>query len=114
MDTLSLDAASASGSSGGTVLAFVGLQNTSQNAPGGRVAFTLVELRLDVFYESPLYTSPRRVASGYVARRFDEEPFGPNQRRTFGGRLPITDSRVDGTEPDDRFSVEFAYRRVVY
>lgn len=116
VDALSLDGASvaASPADGGTATAFVGLRNTSQTAPDGPVRFVLVELRIDVFYESPLDAGPRRVASGYFERRFDETPFGPSQRRTFGGRLPITDSRVDGTEPDRRFSVEFAYRRVRY
>lgn len=114
-DTLSLSSTSlsVSGVDGGTARAFVSLQNTS-NQTDQPVQFTLVELRIDVFYDSPLTGQTRRVASEYFTGRFDSPTFGPGQRRTIGGRLPITDSQLDGTEPDDAFSVEFAYRRVEY
>lgn len=95
---------------GGIADVFVRLANTG----AGEAAFRLVEMRFELSYESPFTGRRAVVASGVFDRRFDENPLGPGDQTQIGGRLPIRDASLDGTEADRRFSLDVAYRRVVY
>lgn len=74
----------------------------------GEVTFTVIELRVDLYYES-LFRSRRKVGTGYIVAE-DEGGVGG----TVAGVVDIDDGRLDGTEPEGRFSVELRYRRVRY
>lgn len=76
----------------------------------GDVVFTVVELRVEVRYD-PVANDPFLAGVGYLRERFDG--FGSGSRQladTFG----LTDSRIDGREPDDRFDLTLQYRGVEY
>ena len=95
---------------GGVADVFARLANTGE----GDAAFRLVEMRFDLSYESPFTGRSEVVASGAFERRFDDDLLSPGDQTRIGGRLRLRDASLDGTEADRRFSLDVAYRRVVY
>ncbi|MFB6175923.1 MAG: twin-arginine translocation signal domain-containing protein, partial [Halobaculum sp.] len=74
----------------------------------GDVTFTLIELRVDLYYETP-FGGRRQVGTGYIVAEDEEGVSG-----TIEGTISFDDPKLDGSEPDSRYSVDLQYRRVRY
>lgn len=77
----------------------------------GDVDFSFVELRFDLSYQSPFGGDSELVAVGYFHRAFGDQPF-TGGTATVGGELSLAETGLSGDEPTDRFSLDFAFRRV--
>ena len=77
----------------------------------GDVVFTLVELRVELRYD-PIARDAFLAGVGYLRERFDG--LAPGDRRLLAETFRLTDSRVDGREPEERFELSLQFRSVEY
>lgn len=86
---------------------------TLRNTGRGDAQFTLIELRFDLQYRNPATGQLRTVAVAYAEQYFEDSAFGGGTE-TIGSRLDLSDSGLDGDEPEADFSLDVAFRRVQY
>lgn len=84
---------------------------TLRNTGIGEVVFSLIELRVDLYYESVL-VNRHLVTTEYLEREFDE--FGPGSTETLSDEIRFQDTHVDGSEPDRNYSLDIQFRHVSY
>lgn len=72
------------------------------------VTFTLIELRVDLYYDRP-FGDRRQVGTGYIVAEDEEGVSG-----RISGTFTFDDRQLDGSEPERRYAIELQYRRVRY
>ena len=77
----------------------------------GDVVFTVVDLRVEVRYD-PIGGDRFLAGVGYVRQRFDG--LGSGDGEQLAETFELTESRIDGREPEDQFELALQYRGVEY